>query len=290
VLSAWATGRRASLVWHVHDYLSSRRVSAPLLRAHRRRASLIVANSQSVAEDVAGALGTTVPIAVVYNAVDASRFSPEGPRLNLDEAASLSPAAAGTLRVGLVATFARWKGHGVFLQAMAQLASRADVRGYVIGGPVYRTGHASQVTLEELAAQTHALGLTGRIGFTGFLADPSAAFRSLDVVVHASTEPEPFGLSIAEGLACGRAVVMSDAGGAREVGIPDRTCLACAPGDPAALASQIARLLDDAELRRRLGTAAVEDVRTRFSHRQMGRSLMAAYDRARAPRVEHAGA
>jgi glycosyltransferase involved in cell wall biosynthesis len=192
--------------------------------------------------------------------------------------------------VGLVATFARWKGHGIFLQAMARLSSRVDVRGYVIGGPVYRTGDASQVTLEELVAHTATLGLTGRVGFTGFLPDPSAAFRSLDVVVHASTEPEPFGLSIAEGLACGRAVVMSDAGGAREVGIPEQTCLAFPPGDSSALASQIARLLDDAGLRQRLGTAAAEDVRARFSHRQMGRALLAAYDRARAAHVEHARA
>jgi glycosyltransferase involved in cell wall biosynthesis len=290
VLSAWATAGRTPLVWHVHDYVSSRRVSAPLLRAHRRRASLIVANSESVAADVAGALGTAVPIAVVYNAVDTNRFAPEGPRLDLDECAQLPPAVPGTLRVGLVATFARWKGHGVFLEAMARLASRAAVRGYIIGGPVYRTGHSSQTTLEELRARIETLGLTGRIGFTGFLSDPSAAFRSLDVVVHASIEPEPFGLSIAEGLACGRAVVMSDAGGAREVGIPERTCLAFPPGDSSGAASQIARLLDDADLRRRLGAAAIEDVRARFSHRQMGRALVAAYDRARGAHVAHAGA
>ena len=62
----------------------------------------------------------------------------------------------------------------------------------------------SQVSIEELREASTRLGLTGRVGFTGFIDDPAPAIRALDVLVHASTEPEPFGLAIAEGMACGR--------------------------------------------------------------------------------------
>ncbi len=51
-----------------------------------------------------------VPVHVVDNGVDVARFSPgpaEGARL--DALAGLPPAHEGTLRVGLVATYARWK-------------------------------------------------------------------------------------------------------------------------------------------------------------------------------------
>ena len=74
----------------------------------------------------------------------------------------------------------------------------------------------SQHTMEELQALADGLGLGGRVGFTGFL-PPAPAMRALDVVVHASTRPEPFGLVIAEAMACGRAVITSAAGGAAEL-------------------------------------------------------------------------
>src|SRR5262249_13053440 len=63
----------------------------------------------------------------------------------LDRLAGLEVAPPGTARVGLVATYARWKGQEVFLQA----ASQVDARFYVVGGPVYRT-RGSQFSLEEL--------------------------------------------------------------------------------------------------------------------------------------------
>ena len=68
----------------------------------------------------------------------------------------------------------------------------------------------------------------------GFVERPAAALRSLDVVVHASTQPEPFGLVIAEGMACGRAVIVSRAGGAVELVEEGVTALTHAPGDAAA--------------------------------------------------------
>ena len=53
--------------------------------------------------------------------------------------------------------------------------------------------------------------------------------RALDIVVHASTEPEPFGLTIAEGMASGRAVIVSAAGGAAEIVQDGVDALTCAP-------------------------------------------------------------
>ena len=120
----------------------------------------------------------------------------------------LPPSGADVVRVGLVATFARWKGHHLFLEAVARLPPSLNVRAYVIGGPVDKT-EKSEVSIEELRKASARLGITDRVGFTGFVEDPAPAIRGLDVLVHASTEPEPFGLAIAEGMACGRAVVVN---------------------------------------------------------------------------------
>jgi glycosyltransferase involved in cell wall biosynthesis len=84
-------------------------------------------------------------------------------------------------------------------------------------------------------------------------------------------------LVIAEAMSCGRPVVISDAGGAREIGEPERTCVAHPPGNVEALARQLERLINDAALRARLGAAAAVAVRSRFSRRQMGDALHAMY-------------
>ena len=125
VLGAWAAPRGVPLVWHLHDYLGSRAAMSRLLRwsAHARRRIHGVAVSRSVANDARGVLGRRIPIEPVYNAVDLERFAPgTGEGAWLDAQAGLPPAPAGTVRVALVATYARWKGHDVFLDAAARVA------------------------------------------------------------------------------------------------------------------------------------------------------------------------
>src|SRR4029078_8528918 len=95
-----------------------------------RAASGVVANRRRVAAYLAATLGSGLPISTIYNAVDLSVFAPDGPSADLDRLAGLPPAAAGVCRVGLLATFARWKGHDVFLRAVG--AASAPIRAYVI--------------------------------------------------------------------------------------------------------------------------------------------------------------
>ena len=260
VLAARAAAPGMPIVWHIHDYLSPRRMSRILLRYYRTRASAIVANSRSVAADLTATLGAGLPISTIYNAVDLDEFSPEGPSVDLDRLAGLPP-ASGVCRVGLLATFARWKGHDVFLRAVREAS--APLRAYVIGGPVYDTS-GSQYTIDALRARAVELGIADRVGFTGFVDRPSQALRALDVVVHASTEPEPFGLVIAEGMSCGRAVVISRAGGAAELVVDDVDAIATPPGDARALAAALDRCAADPALRARLGTAARATASSRF--------------------------
>ncbi len=219
-----------------------------------------------------------LPIYSIWNAVDLERFSPDGSTLDLDGRCGLPPSGADVVRVGLVATFARWKGHHVFLEAIARLPPSLHVRAYVIGGPVYQTGK-SEVSIEELRKASARLGIADRVGFTGFIEDPAPAIRALDVVVHASTEPEPFGLAIAEGMACGRAVVVSAGGGAAELVTAGVDALTFTPGDSGALARCIEQLAADAALRQRLGRAARATAERSFTRRRLTNELLEVYQR-----------
>jgi glycosyltransferase involved in cell wall biosynthesis len=103
--------------------------------------------------------------------------------------------------------------------------------------------------------------------------------RALDVVVHASVQPEPFGMVIAEAMACGKPVVVSLAGGAAEIVRDGVDALGHPPGDAAALADRIRVLVEDAELRARLGRAARAAAESRFDRARLAKELGPLYAR-----------
>jgi glycosyltransferase involved in cell wall biosynthesis len=286
LIGCWAAGNNAGppVVWHMHDYLGSRPMTARLLRRYVAQCKVIVANSASVAEDVRTSIARGVPVVPVLNAVDLERFSPVGPRADLDALSGMPPASPGVVRVGLVATLASWKGHATFLDAIARIPHDAvAVRAYVVGGALYHTA-GSQSSIEDLRRRAVELGISDRVGFTGFVTKTEDVFRALDVVVHASTAPEPFGLVIAEAMACGRAVIVSDAGGAREIFTPGVDALSHAPGNAGDLAARITELARDADLRGRLGRAGHETAQRRFDRTRLAADLLPVYEQAIAAR------
>ena len=275
LLGARVRPPRAKLIWHLHDYPGARRVTARLLASQLRRCDAMLANSGSVAEDARRLFGARVPVHTIYNSVDLARFTPAGPGVDLDALAGLPPLGPGGLRVGLVATFAQWKGHAVFLDALAQLRGLANVRGYIVGDSIYQTD-ASQYSQSQLRAQAQARGLGDMVGFTGKVDDVPAVLRSLDIAVHASTEPEPFGLAIAEAMACGRPIVVSRAGGAAE--IAQGGALFHEPGNTAQLAERIRELAGNPARRAALGVEGRETAIRLFSRGRLRDTLIPVYD------------
>jgi glycosyltransferase involved in cell wall biosynthesis len=275
LLGAWTRPARTPLVWHIHDYVSTRRLMRRFLRLFGRSCTVAIANSNSVAGDLRSLL-PKLRVVTIYNGIDLGRFSPIGNTMDLDAASGLEAAAPGTVRVGLVATYAHWKGHQIFLDALARLSSQTQVRGYIIGGPIYQTG-GSQWSLEQLQQQANRLGLWGKVGFTGFVEDAAACMRSLDVIVHCSTEPEPFGMVIIEGMASGKAVIASQAGGASELFVDGENALGHAPGDAAMLARQIKRLAEDPDLRLQLGQAGRVTAERLYHRKRLATELLALY-------------
>ncbi len=277
VLAAWAGNR--PLVWHLHDYIVPRPFTATLLRWSAPRCAILIANSTSVADDARAAIGNGMTIVRMYNAVDLDRFSPCGETADLDRLSGLPPAPPGTVRLGLLGTFARWKGHEAFLRAVARLPRHLPWRAYVIGDAVYQTD-GSQYRRAELEHIAASLGIADRVGFTGFVRQSDAALRALDIVVHASTSPEPFGLVVAEAMACGRAVIVSRAGGAAELVTAGVDALPHTPGNVEELSARMATLIADAGLRARLSSAARQTAEKKFELGRLARELVPVYQAA----------
>ena len=278
ILGAWATSSKIPIVWHIHDYISLRPVMAKLMRFEVRRCAAAIANSDSVRNDVRATCGDGLDLLTVYNAVNLDEFNPSGRAIDLDALAGLATAPSGTIRVGLVATMATWKGHEVFLRAMASLPGEAPVRAYVIGDAIYHTG-ASQIPLDTLRTKARALGLGDRVGFAGFVEDVAGVMRALDIVVHASTAPEPFGLVIAEAMASGKPVIASRAGGAAEIVEASDGALLHSPGDSVELADLITRLVRDPGQRAGLGRAGRASAERLFARARLAQQLIPIYNR-----------
>jgi len=195
----------------------------------------VVAVSRFIAARIAAHHPLALPrLRIVPPGVDPDRFDP----------AAVSPARAGALArawglpegrpiVMLPARFARWKGQGVLLAALARLADRDAIA--VLVGPL--AGRERYVAV--LRSQAAALGLAGRVFFPGGTDDMPAALALASIVVNASTEPEAFGRVVIEAQAMARPVIVADHGAAPETVREGETGWRVKPGDEAALAAAL---------------------------------------------------
>ena len=275
---AIAKPRGIRTLWHIHDFYSHRPRIGRWIRLASKRTAGCIAISRAVKNDVRNEV-PGLPSYLLLNCVDTDHFCP-GPAdtVALDRDAGLPPdvASDGTLRVGLVATYARWKGQDVFLKAISKVP---NVRAYVVGGPIYST-QGSQWTESELRVLGDSLGIMDRVGLVPFQSDPRWVYRSLDIVVHASIRPEPFGLTIVEAMACEKPVVVSAGGGAVELFVEGNSGFGFASGEPEELASRISSLVNDSFLRGSLGTAARSKAVQDFSSQTFGDRLIEIYSEA----------
>jgi glycosyltransferase involved in cell wall biosynthesis len=278
VLGALAAADLPRVV-HLRDFVSERPLTRKLLGfvAHR---SVVVANSRAVEAD-ARSDRPSLRSAVVYNAVDLDEFRP-GPRdaAYLAALSGLPAPEPETLTVGLVATYAWWKGHKTFLAAAARVRAALPerrLRYYVVGGPVYRT-RGSEVSEAELRDAIARFDLEGVVGLVPFQVDVPSVYRNLDVMVHASERPEPFGRTIVEAMASGCAVIAASAGGAVELFDERRSALGFRPGDASDLARALLELVGDAELRAALAGEGRRHVERRFGRERLAREMVAVYE------------
>jgi glycosyltransferase involved in cell wall biosynthesis len=285
ILSGLVNTGRAVLIWHVHDFLTIRPGACCLLRWLARPATLGVA----VSDAIAGATRMVMPqlaVEVVHNAIDTTAFTPgPGEGMLLDRLAGLPAAPANVVRVGFVATYARWKGHDVFLRAAAQLVRtfEAPLRFYLVGGPIYAT-RGSQYTEDELRHLAHDLGLDQHVGLIPFQQELTPLYRGLEIIVHASTQPEPFGRTIVEAMACGKPVLVSWAGGAAELFTHQYDAIGVPPNDVKALGAALLALVRSPEQRSFLGGNARQTAVRRFSRERLGGQMLALYQRRNAGR------
>lgn len=275
VLSSLACSiARVPLVWLLNDIVTAAHFS----RAMRRMAvwlgnfgaDRVVANSQAAADAFLNSGGQRDRTDVLHVGIDAVPFlrSVALPRSELG-------LPADAFLVGLFGRLSPWKGQHVLIQALASLPR--DVHALLVGGTLFNTeGYAAQVR-DKVAA----LDLADRVHFLGHRSDVPGLMASCDAIVHTSTEPEPFGRVIVEGMLSGRPVLATAAGGAVEI-IRDDCGRLLPPDDAQALADAIRDLRADPPQAMRMACAGRRRALERFTVERMVEkleSILASVDR-----------
>lgn len=216
------------------------------------KVSTIVAVSDALAAQLSDHLPSRMHsrVVVVRNGVDVGFFrrpKPIGPR-------------QGPLQVTFLGRMIWEKGPDVLVDAVARMRQR-EVVVTLVGSSGF--SETDPLTPFEERLHREAAGVSDRVHLSPFV--PRFEVRDLlhqtDVLVVPSRWPDPFALTVLEGMAAGAVVIGSHIGGIPEAMGP--AGLSVPPDDPAALADALDSLVEDDTNRRMLATAGVEYAMTR---------------------------
>jgi glycosyltransferase involved in cell wall biosynthesis len=166
-----------------------------------------------------------------------------------------------------------WKGWSDLVAAFALLAARSPAAHLLLVGCEPET---ERTKVEDAVREA---GLAGRVATLPYRSDMPEVLAACDVVVDASWAGTGITGTIREAMAMQRPVVATNCGGNRELVVDGEVGLVVPPRDPDAFAAALTRLIEDPDLRERLGTAARRRVVEHFSTEKRIDKLEALYRR-----------
>lgn len=260
---------RKKCIWHIRDHINKpylTRIIAVLFRQFAKYApDAIIANSKSTA-----------------NVLDLNNFGIEFCRIVYDgilnkDLEGIDPRIflkwkQNPVRIGMLGRIARWKGQHIFIEAAVELTKRGfDAEYFIVGSTLF----GEDEYLDEINKKSQII--SGKMNFMGFRSDVKDILTDLDILVHCSILPEPFGQVVLEGMAEGLPIVASDAGGVQEIIEQNISGLRTPPGDPIELANALQQLIENPDFASSLGQEAYRCVRQKFTATQAARKVESLY-------------
>jgi glycosyltransferase involved in cell wall biosynthesis len=265
VLAAWLHGVKCVLSLRCFEFNSiESRIAA-------RWVYQFIAVSQAVADSLVLLGVPREKIQVIYDGIDLQECQARA-------AKPLDPGAFefDRLNVGVVGILMPWKGQRVFVEAANILVNEMkarDCKFFLIGGPV-PGGEDYQQELKKLATEA---GLGEHLVFAGHQDNVFKFLNRMDVVVHTSILPEPFGRVIIEAMAMAKPVIATSMGGPLEIIEHGRDGLLIQENDPRSLAEAIYSLISKPDERAQIAQQARRKVETRFSLEHFAREMESFY-------------
>lgn len=251
LISVWGT--------EIFDFPKASMLNRLILKRNLAKADFLYSTSLRMAEETK--LYTSKVVDVVPFGVDVSRFQPGTFNEN-----------ANTITIGIIKTLEKNYAIDDLIKAFGILVQKHADKTFNL----LIAGEGSQ--RQMLEALVEELKLSDRVIFLGFVKhhEVPATFAKMDIAVISSLA-ESFGVSAVEAAACSLPVVATRVGGLPEVVKDGETGLLCEPANPEDLAAKLSLLIEDDDLRKKMGNAGRHFVLTHYDWEKNVDTMFAHY-------------
>lgn len=211
---------------------------------------------------------------VIYNALDVKDFVPEKSKEEFCQELGIKDKFP---IIGIVGNIRPWKGQEIVLKAVNLLKDDfPNLLCLIIG--TASANAKDKIYYDNLKKYIEEENLENNVLFTGYRKDMAACINALDIFVHASIEPEPFGRVILEGMALGKPIIATNIGGVPEIIIDGVTGILVPPNDFEAMANAISCFLEKPKLTKTMGDKAKERLENNFTAKLMAEETARLYE------------
>ncbi len=264
--------RNLPLAWHFQEIVSIRAgwglYRRMVMFAARILPDRILCISNPVAEQFLEATKVQNKVVLLRNTIDIERYAQAPENMDCQNKSLDSP-----LNIVTVARLTPWKGQEIVLEAAQRLNERGiPFRWRLVGDESLGLPGYGQ----HLHSSIVRLGLSEHVHLTGWIDDMPGLYQEEDILVHIPTEPEPFGLVLAEALSAGLPVITTNHGGAAAL-VADAGGIVVPPGEAQPVVEALCHWWYAPEDRRRTGNMARQFAERAFSLDSYVERLTAVY-------------
>jgi glycosyltransferase involved in cell wall biosynthesis len=258
------------LAFHPYQSQALNKFYIAIERAAAKRTDSFISVADAMTEQalVAG-IGRQDQFVTAYSAIEEDDFLQRIPAEQLRSFRDKCQIPQGAVVPVTIARLFMLKGHEYVIESARALSQRFPNVCWLFVGDGNLADHYKQ--------QVRDLGLAERIRFTGLL-PPSQiplAIQSSDILVHCSLR-EGLARTLPQAMLCGKPAISFDVDGAKEV-VNEDTGRLIEPKNVEQLTNACAELIEDKDLREKLGRAGREFVKERFASEKMVDSIEALY-------------
>ncbi len=232
----------------------------------------VISVSNAVAKGVCDAGIPPNKITTIYDPVDLAAFDKY--RLHRSDFRTRIGLNDADIAVGIFGRVIPWKGQLEFVySALHAIKENPNIKVVIVcdesdGRPDY---------FNKIKEIINSSGYRENFILTGYQEDVEGFYIAMDIVVHASIEPEPFGMVVPEGMAARKSVIATNAGGPTEIVSHGIDGLLVPPGDIDKMTAAILELANDPIKRKTMGANGYNKVKTQFAIPNIASQVEKAY-------------